>query len=219
MIHARPLLLITLGLCLASAAGCAFMSYTARAIVGPEKVPALYEPIDQKTVIVVDDPSHQLTAVTLGDVIAAVIAREFTDNKVISDIVGTEAVNKLRAENKDFDTWPVDRIGQAVGAKQVLYVLVSQFTLGSDGGGYFKPAAAMRVKFIDATNGRRLFPVNDQTGQPVASTMFFKKAEEDSRTTLTTLSRELAQRVGEDVARTFYKHEVRDELRPTRDYQ
>jgi hypothetical protein len=187
-------------------AGCQLAGVVLSAMPPPD-IPARYEIADQPTLIFVDDPADIVPALPLMGQIAHHAGLLLKNEKVVTQIIDPSSVDALRFKHSDFSTWSVTRVGQELGAKQVIYVMVERFQLvGPDQ--FYEPVVWMRVKLIDVQSGRRLFPEQDGPGDPVQSAVMLRKTVESGTPGgEQALSRQLAQQAGEDVARVFFKHQ------------
>ena len=185
--------------------GCQVVAVDLNALP-PPPIKAVYEPEDQPTAIVIDDPRHQIPSLQEVNLISHIAGTMLVDEEMIEDIKPANAVAELQLNQKDFGSWPVDRIGQAVGAKQVIYVLVELFAI-KDSDQMYRPTAITRVKVVDAQTGKRLFPADKPEGYPVVTRLAPKGHESTGTAGLeTVLTRKLAEKMAVDVAHLFYKH-------------
>lgn len=203
LVLSHVLVLLLLGSCqMAGFAGANFL---------PEaKVKAVYTPIDQKTLVFVDDPRNALPSAQLAGLIAQTISRDLQDHEIISEFVVPSALDDLRARERDFEVWPIDQIGQSVGARQVIYLLIDGFEPGGRDQELQRPMASARLKVVDVASGKPLFPVQGEHG--LTSTLSFKQPplDADSHGRNSLIARQLAQRLGGDTAQQFYDHKRRE---------
>lgn len=191
--------------------GCQAPAFVLSNVLPRPKIPAVFEPPDQSTVVLVDDPHNLLPSVQLMSLIAGRTAGDLEENDVISQIVPHTLIEDLRAREPDFVRWPIDRVGRRVGAKQVVYVLIEGYDmLETDTSEIFRPTAAVRVKIVDVATGRRLFPESDPLGYPVTVQKYYRDAHDVGVGDRAVMARQLADRVGEDIALLFYEHKQRE---------
>lgn len=209
--HAAKMMMTILLAAVALAAGCQAPAYVLSNVLPRPKIPAVFEPPDQPTVVLVDDPHHLLPNVQLVSLIAGRAGDDLKENDVISQVVPHTLVADLRAREADFGRWPIDRVGKNVGAKQVIYVLIEGYDmLETDTSAIYRPTAAVRVKIIDVATGRRLFPQSDSLGYPVTVQKYYRDAHDVGVGDNAIMARQLADRVGEDIALLFYEHKQRE---------
>jgi hypothetical protein len=194
---------------LLSLAGCQAPGFVVANILPLDKIPAVYKLADQPTVVVVDDPNRLMPSSQEISLVSGRIQQDLAEKKVVARFIPPTAVEELRLSNADFNTWPIDRIGQKLGAAQVVYVLIDGFTLSTDPN-VFRPTVSAHVKVIDVSTGRRMYPPQDPSGHGVLSRMYYKNADAATRGDAQILARKLADRLGEDVALLFYEHNPRE---------
>lgn len=207
-------ILIFIALCLL--VGCGGEGYFSHLVSGGDKVPALYTLEERPTLILVDDPADRFADPNLPLTVAINIEHHLKQNEVLVDkIIAQRKVADLQAKHGlDFASMPVDRVGRELEAEQVIYVLIDDVAL-ENVPGVFRPKATAQVKVIDVKTGRRLFPnppapnqpieTTPTRGHPIVTEMSYKGSDINSRGTLTQLKRQLAETVGRDAARLFYK--------------
>jgi len=194
--------------CLAvvAAAGCQPVGFLAYVIGGEGTVERVHKLDKRPTVVLVDDPSEPglLPSPQLTNLIAGRVGDALVREGVLKEaqVVAANRVSRLAAEHMDFEDWAIDRVGLEVGAEQVVYVLVTGFTV-SQGGAVYEPAATVRVKVMDAETGRRLFPARGS--HPVATKLRLQPMENATATTDLIVARRLGEALARDVARLFHK--------------
>lgn len=191
-------------------AGCQPVGFLAYAIGAEGKVKAAYKLEARKTLVLVDDPSEpaKLPSPQLQNLIAGRVGDRLVAEGVLdrADLIPANRVSQLAAEEADFGQWPIDRVGRAVGAKQVVYVLITGFGV-SDNGAIYQPTAEARVKVIDAATGDRLFPdAQAGSGHPVRTQRSYESMDNATPTTDLIVARRLAETLARDVARLFHKY-------------
>jgi hypothetical protein len=107
---------------------------------------------------------------------------------------------------------PIDAIGRAVGAEQIIYVQMLAFS-GSPDGATPRPTAMCRVRVIDVAERTRLYPPPDS--QEASRLIQVNTREVDPAMLRSAASRlkvyqALAEETGEQVAKLFYRHEVKE---------
>lgn len=188
--------------------GCNIIGPASYLVSGPEKVPAAYTLNPELTTVVfVDDPLSVFPSRDARLAVGQACEEQLLNEKYVKDMIQSRQVlQHLRGEKR---TEPVSiaKVGQALGAKVIIYALVTRFGLSSDGQTY-SPTASMDVKVVDAVTGERLFPA---PGAPRDSLTI--ELSESGRPEFTSRSRgELAQlevafakRLGLRLAKVFYE--------------
>lgn len=191
-------------------AGCQPLGFAAYVLGADGKVKAAYKLEARKTVVLVDDPSDpaKLPSPQLNNLIAGRVGDRLVEEGVLQreDLVPADRVSHLAAEEADFGAWPIDRVGHAVGAEQVVYVLITGFSV-SESGAIYEPVAEARVKVIEAKTGDRLFPPPEVgAGAPVRTERSIAAMENATSTTHLIVARRLGETLARDVARLFHKY-------------
>ena len=191
-------------------AGCQLFGFVGANFLPVEKIKPVYKPIDQKTLVFIDDPRHAAPSPTLLAIVAETAAEQLRREKVIAEFVPHSQLEDLRTSSEDFESLPIDRIGERLGAQQVIYVLIDGFDSGGDRQELQRPTASARLKVVDVGTGKRLFPALGEHG--VGSSLPFEQPPLDSEShgRQTAIARRLAQRLGEDIARQFHDHKPRE---------
>src|SRR5262245_15515631 len=138
--------------------GCNIVTPAAFILSGPPTVDALYTLQDVPTVVYIDDRSNQVNPVSLRRVIGDTASEDLMVQKLVTTTISPQDAMNIAARNdRNNQIMPIEEIGKAVGAKQVIYVEMVQFADTPDG--YTpRPTAACRVRVIDIENRKRVFP-------------------------------------------------------------
>jgi hypothetical protein len=197
------------GAAMLSATGCEIPGIVASAVVGPARIPAVYEPLDRPTVVFVDDPANRLPSREMATLLAGRIGEQLVENEVVAQVIPPIIVERLRANHEEFGKWPIDKIGQQSGARQVLYVLVQDCRIAEDDLIYH-PTLTVRIKVIDAESGARLFPEAATAlageGHLLQHATTYRDMTGATEATRTVLMRELMEQSAVHIAQLFYKH-------------
>lgn len=177
-------------------------------IHGPEKTKKLYELNPKKTAVVfVDDRANRVprraTRVAIGEEAEKTLLHE----KVVKDMVSAQSAIQAAGIDRDGKPAAITEVGAAVKADIVIYATVDEFTLTRDGQ-TFTPTASLRVKVVDAAQGKRLWPEN-ASGQVVGVRLSPKTAELPTSTAARFAAEdELARQAGLEIAWLFFDHEA-----------
>lgn len=207
---ARSMALAVLVVAMLSLPACNIVGGAAYLIAGPEKVPKLYD-LDRtkKTVIFIDDRRPVVNSRVNRVRIGTTAERRLLDNAKIERIISSQDVLAIAEREKGSKLLGMAELGEAVGADVIICAQMESFSLTQDGQTY-QPAAAAKVKVIDVTTKKRLFPGESQEwyllsvaaptkqGSPPASV-----SEVDAAFT------SLAERFGTALANVFIQHEAR----------
>lgn len=207
----RLLCVLMLLVTVAGLAGCEALGLAADTIA-PPKTKAIYNLQDRLTLVLVDDPNNHLGNDALTDQIAAMIEFELKQNEVVSRFVPLRDLHALEHQRgKSFVMMPLQDVGRALNAEQVLHVHIEQVDVDS-GPGLLQPEAFVRLKVLDVATGRRLFPSDTHaaSGASAGYELHIRMRQrirpvENAGDRIVLFSR-FADHIGRDIARVFYDH-------------
>jgi hypothetical protein len=189
--------------------GCTPLSYIST-VITRDTVPAAYELSDRPTLVLVDDPGGQLGSAVLANVVADKIMSDLKQRELVIQFVALTELQALAdALGDDYATTPIDLIGRRLGAEQVLYVKIAALQLLGEPS-MLRPRARVQVKVIDAQGSARLFPAPGDglaQGYDLLVEMQHRYGDNADPGESAMLLREVAERIGRDVARLFYEYE------------
>ena len=196
-------------LLLAAVAGCNIITPAAYIIEGPDSNEAQYTLPDRRTVIFVDDRQNKLARTQLRSIIGDRVATDLMRKDLVTETIASrDAIAVARREETAGKPLSIEDIGRKVGAEVVIYVQIGGFNL-SEEGNVPRPNGYAMVKVIDVTERRRLFPSDpEQPGVEVDSTM--REVSMDlynSPSGRRSIEEQLAENMGDRIAKVFYKHE------------
>ena len=193
--------------------GCNIVAPAYLLVHGPEKVQKVYD-LDKSrpTVVFVDDPSNLVPRRSLRQTIAVAAQQQLLEQGVLEKVIDARSAMMVATRDDPLDPMPIEELGKAVGAEVVIYAVVDEFILTSDGQS-LTPSAKARVKVIDCVDGRRLFPAPEAgawvEGHPIGLTAVTKPGF-FSTATLSQKAIEqekLGEHFGLGIAQLFYTHE------------
>jgi hypothetical protein len=191
-------------------------------IGGCGAIPAQYELPARRTLVIVDDPTMQLGDPTMERIVAEQIIADLHQTHLGKRgelILSQEPLSKLRRKlGSRYHRVPITTLGQRVGAEQVIHVHVEQL-LFYRAPGLLQPTARAQVKVMDVSEGQRIFPRPQNPEAPglglnahqLAITQRDPVQGDLTPENKQVLARRMAQRIGRQVARLFYRHH-RDDL-------
>jgi hypothetical protein len=195
-------------------AGCNIIA-PAYAVIAPEPTaPAQYVLPDVPTVVYVDDRANVIPSntravrVAIADACSRVLMQEGALTTAISP---GDAMAFVRANDSHSELLSIADIANAVGADQIIYV--EMLALRTQMAGVPKPNATCQVRVLDVAHRQRTFPAGE-TGEP-AVIVNASMREVDPQVYRSMSSRlkifdALAETMGEEIAKLFYEHEIRD---------
>lgn len=195
---------------LALAAGCNYIGAAVLAIEGPPKIEKVTDlPTDRPLVVFVDDPQNKLPRRSVREAVARaaeedIIREELTDG---APVISSAAAMRIAATERYGDPMSIVEVGRRVGAEIVVYVRIDNWTLAREVG-VVSPAARARVKIIDVTENKRVWPPETPDGYQMQA--LFPVQSKEAPSTLderTQLEDSFALYFGREISRLFYKHE------------
>jgi hypothetical protein len=145
----------------------------------------------------------------LRSIIGDRVAKDLMLKELVTETIASrDAIAVARREETAGKPLSIEDIGRKVGAEVVIYVQIGGFNL-SEEGNVPRPNGYALVKVIDVTERRRLFPSDpEQPGVEVDSTM--REVSMDlynSPSGRRSIEEQLAENMGDRIAKVFYKHE------------
>lgn len=194
-----------------AAAGCNYLMPAAYIIEGPPKEPARYELPRRKTVVYVDDQANRMTRAALRVAVGEEVGTALLQQALVPEVISSkDAVAYARKVDTSDKQVSIRKIGEAVGAEQVVYVNIEEYRISADGATP-RPAAIVNVKVIDVGSGARLWPDGTDAGERlIVRTREMSTDLYNSSAGRRRVEDELAKQVGEDISKLFYEHEKRE---------
>jgi hypothetical protein len=202
--------------CAAALGGCNILGPASYFAFGQSKIPPRYVLLDQSTLVFVDDRSNviPLNATQVRRTIADQVSMDLMNQEILTDTLSSSAAMVLaRQHDRQEELLSIGAIGEATGARQVIYVEMLSFR-GSPDGVAPRPTASCRVKVIDVANGVRLFPPPggdleweelSVVSPPISPELY------RSSTGRREIDKMLALLTGDQIGKLFYEH-VPDEI-------
>ena len=208
----------------AALGSCNIVGPAAYLIGGQPKVDAQFALSDRPTVVFVDDPENILPDRSLRRLIGDKVSQELMVRNLVTTTISPADALAVAGRERFGEQMPIDAIGRAVGAEQVVFIDMVSFSLTPDNVTP-RPIGACQVKVIDVTNRERLFPSEDggfrgASGFPVQVAMR-EVSLERYRTTSSRrgINEQLANEIADQIAKVFYRHvpnELGSRLNPPR---
>lgn len=162
---------LTLGL--VSVVSCNIVGPAIAVASGPPKVREAFDlPEDQITVVLVEDNATPpiVRDSRLVRRIADAATQELTRRGAVKTAIEPGPIHIMSVQPSERGT-PIAELARKVGADQIVYAQITQFTLSPDGQS-FTPTAELRVRVLDAdaegeeSIGKRIWPA-DADGHPL----------------------------------------------------
>jgi hypothetical protein len=165
-----PLSLGSILLLAAVQSGCNIVGPAVYFIHGPAKTPPQFElPKDKPAVVFVDDRGNVLPNRSTRQRIAHAAEQALLGGKAVGkgDILSSDAILSIAAQERFGKPTGIAEIGKAVGASTVIYATVDSFGISPNGQEY-APFATLRVKVIDVESRQRIWPTEDREWAPLS---------------------------------------------------
>lgn len=175
----------------------------------PPKVEAEHILDDRSLLILVDDPDEQVEWPQTLDYLATLLRSKLVEHKLVTHVLPTDTVKRLRATHADFDTQSCQRIGALAGADQVLWLEVRDFYARTEISDVDVAARlAVTVKVIDARDQGehakvRIWPVHPR-GRRISAELSPGVVTRAKASDM--IARLLAEEVADKVAKLLYEH-------------
>lgn len=208
---ARALGVLALGT-VAFAGGCNILGPAIYLIEGPPRTPAVFEIADRPTVVFFDDRKNLISRFELRSIAGDAAAKALMNAEAVTTTISSrDALNLVRKQETEKNLMPIDSIGRAVGAEQIIYVKMIAFVLSPDGVTP-RPFAGCEVRLIDCVEKIKLFPIDDsEQGRYVEATV--DRVEPELYRSLSgqrQIEDDLARELGIAVAKLFFEHETNE---------
>ena len=189
---------------LAATSGCAPIAALATRTTPAPKIPAEYVPAQETMVVLVEGYENPGIVGFLGSHMERMIAEQLITHNV-APVVNPNLLNNFRTgkSNDEYRAIQIASIGQALKARQVLYVNVTKFAVDSASNSMMtKGTAEARVRIVDSATGETRWPRDSAAGQVLQLNTPYM--ELTGGTTDTMLREKMARAVADKVARLFY---------------
>jgi hypothetical protein len=132
---------------------------------GPEEVPAQYVPAKDSMLVLAESYGAAPSAGIDTQYLGFALTKNLREHE-IAPTIDPGVLTQLRDANGDqYNKMTIDGIGRAVGAKQVLYVHITNAqVVQPNGGDQVRGAMAAKVRIVDSDTGETRWPAGSRTG-------------------------------------------------------
>jgi hypothetical protein len=181
-------------------AGCIAAGAIAYKLTPPPAMPAEYKPTKQTTLVLVENYQNPDLFEVESERLERDIGYAFTEQKLFP-VVPLQKLLELKASSSEaFSKMDIPSVARSLGAKQVVYVELQQFSvdlpLASE---TMRGSARAVVKVVDAETGRTLWPRDSSVGHELKYQTTV--TSEGSRAAV---QEKLYQHLSDQVAKLFY---------------
>jgi predicted small lipoprotein YifL len=195
---------------LAALAGCGAIGAVAYKAIPPSTPPA-YKPVKDDMLVLVENFRNPSSVSLTSERLDRQIAYELVEHKV-APIINPDRLEELRlTKQKQYSSMNVAAIGKAMGARQVLYADLIDFSVETAMGSEMsKGHAELRVRVIDVATGQTRWPEDVAAGYPVKLETPFLPLK--SGVTESTLRDQMIHTLADRTAQVFYGHFTDEEM-------
>jgi hypothetical protein len=131
-------------------AGCNIVSAIAY-FFGPQQIQkAEFRRTDGRLALFVDWTHPEQANPVFTQALHEKLTEVFRDHNVRTQLIPQEEIYRLRQQNRDFDQWSIQKVGQRLNAKQVLYVRIDELQLReAPDSPVMLPAVRLRMRVVD----------------------------------------------------------------------
>ena len=203
-------------MCLIS--GCNIASAVGYTLSPEPEFEAKYQLADVPTVVFIDDRRGRVNPTRLRRVIADEATTQLIEEEAVSAanmIAPRDAMLVARKYDRSGEVISISKVGELVGAEQVIYVDVEQFALTYDGVTP-DPKAIARVRVLDLKTGKRVFPDPNDPGSYGYYQLVVELPDHDPHGFNTVrvrnqMTEALAMQTGDQLGKLFYRY-IKSEL-------
>lgn len=176
-----------------------------------ELIEAKFTLTEGPVLILIDDPMHRIDWPLMPRNLFDQLAQQLLKNEAATKLIPRQTLDQLRQSDADFSKRGCREIGELVGAEQVLWVEVLDFLAEEEVTETHTAAfLTVAVKVINVLETKsasrvRLWPQNPR-GQVASVSM--TGSEVAMAKTKKAISKELASRAADAIAKFFYKHRL-----------
>ena len=148
--------------------GCTLIGAVAGKVAPEPMVPAAFAPAPEPTVVLVENYHNPASLRLESEAVARHLTEELEVRQVVPVVAQSEVTSFRQSQGAAYRKMPLDAIGMAVGARQVIYVDLERFDLTrAIGSEMYGGRAEARVRVVDDA-GEVLWPIDSAGGHPVA---------------------------------------------------
>jgi len=185
--------------------GCAVVGVVGEKLLTQDPVvPAAYVPPRDTMLVLVENFQNPASVTELSERVDRQVTYQLVQHRVAPVVNPDRLVELRQGKSRLYDKMEIAAIGRAVGAKQILYADLVDFTV--------EPAlnvpmarghAEARVRVIDAATGETRWPQESRAGYPVKAQTPFVELKEG--VTEQTVEQQVGLQLSDSIAKLFYK--------------
>jgi hypothetical protein len=142
--------------------GCNIVSAMTYFFSPPQVQPAEFKLTEGRLAVFIETVQPEQANSVFMQALCDKLVEIFREHQIKAQLVPQEEIFRLRQQNRDFAKWSLQKVGQRLGAKQLLYVRIEEFQLrDTPDMPILHPAVRMRLTVVDpaaAADKARLWP-------------------------------------------------------------
>lgn len=184
-----------------SLAGCTAAGALAYKASGPPKIPAKYKPAQLPTLVLVENYENPDLYEVQSGRIERDISGALAENKVAPLISTAKLMDLKTAQGAAFHKMDIPAIAKSLGARQVIYVNLVQFSVEPPiGSPMMRGTAEALVKVIEVPSGHTVWPPDSSIGHDVK----LRTPAIADDTSATGVEEQVYHKLGDKIAALFY---------------
>jgi hypothetical protein len=186
-----------------TATGCNILGFVADKTTTGETKDANYVLPSEPTVVIVENWRNPTGAAIDAEQVQREVSENLASHQIGPQIDPT-AVIDLKSRRRDFGKLSIAEIGKLVGAKQVVYINLTNTSLtAAEGSDSYTGKVTARVKVVDTESGEARWPTDSVEGYPISiSTPVATARNESDRNEL---REKLLAAASDRISKLFYK--------------
>jgi len=183
--------------------GCEIIGTVAHIAVGDPPIPAQYEPAKTPTLVLVENYRSPGAVQLDGDQVAHLICEELKEKGKL-DVIDPDKLVPIREEDPaKFQRMTIPELGQAVGAKQVIYVDLIESDFSADTSqSVVHATATARVRVVDVASSETLWPASPPDGKELSNKIDFDPIDTSHALSMHT---DMLTQLSSQISKLFYK--------------
>ncbi len=184
-------------------AGCQAAGAAAYVLSGPPAVSAQFVPAKEPTLVLIEDYSNPSLHQTEAEQMTRCVWQDLKAHEA-APLVEMEKFQELNDKSgAKVRKMTIPQIGQAVGARQVIYVNIRRSSVQGNTGGTIAGTMDLRVRVVDVRTGETRWPGDAEEGYPVVvETPVVLQGDENTECSMRD---QMVRSAGIQVAHLFYE--------------
>jgi hypothetical protein len=195
----------------AACGGCDALGALIYKTTGPASIDPQFVLPKESTLILVENRRNPAQGAFDADEIARNVGDELKKHDV-APLIDPDRVARVRDADPDkFRTLPITAVGQAVNAKQVVYVNLIESGIESDASASsLHGKATARVRVVDVKTGQTMWPL-DSNRDGLELNVEIPYSSRTDPATVTAMHSAMVSQLSDSIAKLFYSYHPEDE--------